>query len=63
MKRTNLSRSGHVPDIVNAVADILNFTYTLHFSRDGAWATMDKVRQTREFGGLVGDSSIIDVNA
>ena len=48
MKRTNLSRSGHVPSISNAVADILNFTYTLHFSRDG---------------GLVCDSSIIKCNA
>ena len=32
-----------MPDIYNSVADKLNFTYTLQFSQDGNWGSVDQV--------------------
>ena len=37
-------RAGVVPDIFNSLAEQLNFTYTLQFSRDGGWGSIDEVR-------------------
>jgi len=34
--------SGFTPDIINSLADMLNFTYTLQFSRDGNWGSPNK---------------------
>ena len=44
---------GMVPDIVEDLAESLNFTYKLELSRDGYWGTYDK--DTGEWSGIVKD--------
>ena len=47
-------RSGFVPDIYNSVAEKLNFTYTLQFSKDGGWGSIDKVSGLIWYGLIFG---------
>ena len=34
---SSIQWNGIIPDIVESLAELLNFTYTLHLARDGKW--------------------------
>ena len=62
-KNDNLEWSGIVPDILEEISKMLNFTYSKTFARDGNWGTVNL--ETGEWNGLIRDllDNVVDIVA